>query len=647
MDPSAASSIGDVIRKAAEEILRRSGETGFAVAPALIEVLRPLLVWPYQVGRVLVSDVRDPNQAGLKVAVYTSNKSETLDAPMVPATNIAAAFYCTDVLTVQELRKGYERIGVVKRIEHSSPSAPGTPMNDATLGIIFCIDSEDSLDNVAEAVIGINKEFPSREWPDAVVILKKGAVNYAVQFEGDKIKGDFLLPTITDFPVMPMYVHVVARATGLRSLNWLCGFLFMHLEIFSPGVMLPKRDEVAGPSSTVMNFGGYQFNLQCQLVPVPDEMQSEKGAGLRNLPFRIESQKGELLSHVQFIPWQEGGVIRIVGKLPIEPILMFLGRTVMKGAHIIQQANGRISSALPISRNDFLKALRRFQAQSNMIVKPEQPSWIVSKMGDEGSSSPFIARLYIGVLEIRDRVFDEVKRRNAFDKAYESAMTALSDARATAKQIHDLVHSHISKVATGEAARLRGKAIHVDGIDKELRKHTADFLTSAGRSLKQGMQSVAKDLGLEIGFFFKDAKQFHKGLQKLSATDPDLADYLREARNWAERLNGMRNKLEHEGWTLPRVGYRENSGKIEIVEPEVEGEPVTRFVDSILDRLCCFVEEVTMYGLTRQLDPAIAVAEVPRTERDAAIPKRFRPTLAMGGVPIWKLDYHLNRFDEV
>ncbi len=196
-------------------------------------------------------------------------------------------------------------------------------MNDSTLGIIFCLDSEDSLDRIAEAIIEINRDFPSREWPDAVIILRKGAVNYALQFEGEKIKGDFLLPTTTGFPIMPMYVHVVARATGRSTFNWLCGFLFMHLEIFSPGVKLPKRDEIAGASSIVMNFGGYQFNQQWTLVP---EMHSEKGAGLRNLPFRIESQKGELLSHVLFIPWQEGGVIRIIGKLPVEPILIFLGK---------------------------------------------------------------------------------------------------------------------------------------------------------------------------------------------------------------------------------------------------------------------------------------------------------------------------------
>ncbi len=161
------------------------------------------------------------------------------------------------------------------------------------------------------------------------------------------------------------------------------------------------------------------------------------------------------------------------------------------------------------------------------------------------------------------------------------------------------------------------------------------------------MQSVAKNLSLDVGFLFRDDKQYQKGLVKLSATHPELADYLREARQWAERLNLMRNKVEHEGWTLPRVGYHESSGRIEVIEPEIGGEPVTKFVDFIFDRLCCFVEEVTIYGLARHLDPAIGVAEVPPAARDPAIPKRFHLTLAMGGGQIWKLVYHLSRFDEV
>src|ERR1039458_8455293 len=204
-------------------------------------------------------------------------------------------------------------------------------------------------------------------------------------------------------------------------------------------------------------------------------MRSDKGAGFRNLPFRIESRAGKLLSHVQFIPWQEGGAVRIIGNMPLESVLIFLG-PVMQQAQIIQQENARISSVLPITRNDFLAALKKFQAQSNIIVKPEQPAWIVSKVADEGSSSPFMARLFMTVTHLRDQAFFDKKDRDAFDKPYENALTALSDARTTAKEIRQLLENHRAGVSSGVAARLVGRAIHVDGVDRELRKYTADFV---------------------------------------------------------------------------------------------------------------------------------------------------------------------------
>jgi hypothetical protein len=202
-------------------------------------------------------------------------------------------------------------------------------------------------------------------------------------------------------------------------------------------------------------------------------------------------------------------------------------------------------------------------------------------------------------------------------------------------------------VTNGEAARMSGRIINVDGIDPALRKHTANFVTSLGRSLKQGMQSLAKALGLEIGFFFRDRGQHEKGLAKLALVHPELADYLQEARSWAEKLNLLRNKIEHEGWILPRASYRESSGRIEMLEPLVESEVLSVFVKDMLDRACCFIEEVTVYGLQTRMDPTISVSEIPLAARDPAAPERFRPALALGGEKLWKLAYHATRFDEV
>lgn len=174
-------------------------------------------------------------------AVYTNATKETHDEANVSITaeNVACVFHAAQTLTVEELRTGYRRIGAVKRLKCPAAAAVDYPVSNTPLGVVFCIDSASSLETIAEEMMELNKAVPSSEWPDMVVVLQRGTVNYAIQFEGDRIRGDFLLPNITDFPVMPMYVHLFARGLALHSLNRLCSFLFMHLQVFSPGTKLP------------------------------------------------------------------------------------------------------------------------------------------------------------------------------------------------------------------------------------------------------------------------------------------------------------------------------------------------------------------------------------------------------------------------
>jgi hypothetical protein len=84
-----------------------------------------------------------------------------------------------------------------------------------------------------------------------------------------------------------------------------------------------------------------------------------------------------------------------------------------------------------------------------------------------------------------------------------------------------------------------------------------------------------------------------------------------------------------------------------MIEPEVEGQAVSVFVKHMLDRTCCFIEEVTVYGLRTKMDPTISVSEIPLAARDPAAPERFRPALAQGGEKLWTLAYHTSMFEEV
>ena len=220
-------------------------------------------------------------------------------------------------------------------------------------------------------------------------------------------------------------------------------------------------------------------------------------------------------------------------------------------------------------------------------------------------------------------------------------------ARAASKEIRELTDGHFKEVRDGACVTRRGSTTHIEkSIDPQLRKQTETFLNSAGRALKS-MQAVMRLLGIEIGSLYQKETSFERGIEKLKKTLPELTAYLLATRaRWSERLSNARNALEHEGWTLPRVGYEDRGGILNAIEPRVNGEPVSQFAEKIFERLACFIEELSVHALQRRLMTGISVTELPLSERDSKVPERFRLALATGGRRIWCIHYHENKFDE-
>jgi hypothetical protein len=60
--------------------------------------------------------------------------------------------------------------------------------------------------------------------------------------------------------------------------------------------------------------------------------------------------------------------------------------------------------------------------------------------------------------------------------------------------------------------------------------------------------------------------------------------------------------------------YKENSGQIQTEEPDILSQPVTEFVQYMLDRLSCFTEEVTAFALQTQMPEGISITEQPESK---------------------------------
>jgi len=637
-------SISQIIQKSTQAFIEAVSLPSTNIATIFSSTLNQFLTWPFRIGPVLMTDL-DGKTVNFEVAIYSSSTTASGSPPTkVKADEVACGFHIVKNLGLEELRAGYEKIALMKRLKRKMPEID-YPLNTTPLGIILAVESDISQEKIADRMTDLNKKYPSSEWPDMVVILTRGTINYVMQIHGEPIKGNFLLPSKLGSAILPMYIHMIMHGLGLFSMNKLLGLLFMHLQTFSPGINLPDTNEILKDVSNLgITIGAYQYNLSGQLIPLPYEQRLNQ-AFQEPHPFRIEDTKGNLLSHLYFIFWQDGGVVRLVGKLPLESVLIFLGID-LKHAQIIKLSDGAISSVLPIQKKNFGEMLSRLQRQSNMKIKQEEPKLIVSKIADEGSSSPFMARMFMGIGRLRDVIFNDPTERGKFDETYRFVVDTLMNTRTTSKEIIEMLAEHRRKVSRGEIARLEKHIIHIsENIDNKLRKHVEEFLNSSVRVCKDGMQRLSALLHMDIGFIFQKKSIFEKGIAGLSRTRPELIDYFLETRKWSERLIQIRNDL-HEGWMLPRMGYKESSDGIQIIEPQILGQSVSEFVDYMLDRLCCFVEEISVYSLQTQMPLRISISEITISDRKANMPERFQITFVDSGEPIWKIVYHNSKFEE-
>ncbi len=483
-----------------------------------------------------------------------------------------------------------------------------------------------------------------------IVVLSKGIIiNYAAHFPGEPTSlHDFLPPAegATASYIPPIYLQMVNRPARDFMFNRMCAFLIAHLVIFSPGAKLPNWAELLQDSPKIgITVCGYQYNLSGDIVPVPRQFYNDRY--IAPMPFHIEDREGNLLATLQFLPWQDGGVVWLRGKLPLEGLLVFLGEKGVGHGGIIRRPEAQISYVLPITKTDFGEMLSRIQRQSNMVVRRDTTKLIVEKFLDEGTSSPFIARLFLGILRLADTVFLDHAKKEEFGNVYNSLAMAMLNTRTTAQEITQILYEHTRKLSQGEIGQIHGQVIRIeDPIDRELRRQVESFLNSAVRAIKQGMQDVTKGLHVNIGFLFKKPSTFANGVVELEKSDPHLAEYLRQSREWSERLVDSRNAVEHEGWMLPKIKYSCDSGGICAEEPQISGQQVSEFVNFMMDRLSCFVEEVTAHCLQLRMQSGISITEIPILRRQLEIPLRFQVTLKDGGMPIWVITYHESAFDE-
>ena len=624
-------------------------DPGAPLQEAINRLLRPLI------GSFQATSASIVYGSGNRTDTYSTvvymDGSAGLEA--VPVDNVAAVIDCYELLTIEALRTAYERISAVKSIRKTDSVDSVEGALDMTTSMIIARDSGLTLEQVSSEMGCLNASIPSRHWPDVVAVLSKGIVNYTVHVPGSERSGDFFLPTESTSAKSPspsIYVQKVIRGTGDLTFNKIASLIMCRVAIFQPGIRIPDYKELIKdiPAHGVATET-YQFNLANTLVAMTKEQVI--ASRLPQDTFNIISGR-QRLGSVQYQSWQDGGVFIVRGAFPIDLFLVFLNEIVpglsRTDLQYFRGSDLQVSYVLPINQAQFFDTLSLFESRSsNMSIEKETSKILVQRIGDEGTTSPFVARLMMGVMGLRDAVYDDAAGRRHFDDLYEPVLSGLRSARESCQAIVKQWEEHRARVQSGAVVTMAGRKIHInEHIDSALKRDLESFLNTTVRTMKHSMQVLAEDCGIEIGFLFQKESSFQAGIAKARASDPVLADYLAGTRQWSEPLVLVRNNLEHGTIPSPKVSYIVGSSPVRAEEPQFEGKPIIGFTNEVVDRVCCFVEEMTVFCLMKNLPRSFAITEVLVAERDASSPERFHLTVTPGGRHPWALSVHTRRFNE-
>lgn len=250
---------------------------------------------------------------------------------IVSADAVAAIIEVKSVLNKSQLEEAFAKIEEVKRLKKrpisgmDQKATESTDTTTGTLGIIFGFGSDISLEKLAEHCLDLNEKYESAHRPDIIVVLDVGVINYTARFVGSRNMGDLTVAWDDEFVIPPCYVSLVAREDGAFSLNRLFTHLLSHLARYPRRPSIPPFSVLLeGTTSIFESLGTYQFNTERRLVryePAPATV-SEKNPIIR---IRDKATKKELAT-LTYIPWQDGGVIRKKGELPLMPMLVWFAK---------------------------------------------------------------------------------------------------------------------------------------------------------------------------------------------------------------------------------------------------------------------------------------------------------------------------------
>jgi hypothetical protein len=567
---------------------------------------------------------------------------------IVSADAVAAIMEVKAVLNKSQLEEAFAKIEEVKRLRKlpigdMDQRATGSALTTTgTLGIILGFGSDISLAKLAEHCVELNEKYETAHRPDIIVVLDAGVINYTAQFVGAQDMADLAIASGDEFVIPPCFVHLVAREDGAFSLNRLFTHLLSHLALYPRRPSIPPFSVLLeGTSSIVHGLGVYQFNTERRLVrfEAPPAKFSEQNPIIR---IRDKVSKEELAT-LTYIPWQDGGVIRKRGKIPLIGLLVWFSKG--EPPRAMQVEDTELSMVMKVTRPEFERWPKIIERQSNMTATLEIPPLFESRqIGMEGTGEPFIARIFLGLIDMASSILSP-QDKSAFDERFTGTLNPALELRRSLVSIRKLISDHEGALQKGTIVRqAQVDPVLSERIDNPLRSYTVQFLEMASTIIKN-LPSVMKFFAISIEYMTESEHRFAKGCERYEARFPQLIPYLRKLRPSLLDIDEQFRKMRVEGWNLSNVKYAFSNGVVTMVEPLIGGEPVSIYTERIFSTVALVIEEVVMYGFQSRLMGSMAIAEIPREQRNPINAQRFKRTLR-DTEPSWQLKWTGNGFYE-
>ena len=656
------STIAGLISKAAKKLrddfahvrdtIAHSGEKGGETEDKVREFLNGHLPKRFHATKGFVIDVDNQMSDHQDVIIYDQQSSPVYKYDganqIVSADAVAAIMEVKAVLNKGQLAEAFAKIEEVKRLRKrpisgmDQKATESTLTTTGTLGIILGFGSDISLTKLAEHCVELNEKYETAHRPDMIVLLDVGVINYTVQFVGTRNMGDLAVAADDEFVIPPCYVFLVAREDGAFSLNRLFTHLLSHLALYPRRPSIPPFSVLLeGTSSIVHGLGTYQYNTERRLVRYePPSVTSRKQNPIIRIRDKVSKEE---LATMTYIPWQDGGVIRKKGKIPLIGLLVWF--TKGEPPRTMQVEDAELSMVMKVTRPEFEKWPATIERQSNMTATLEiPPPFEALDLQMEGTGEPFIARIFLGLMEMARNTFPSPDK-DAFDERFSGTLSAALELRKTLVAIRTLIASHKEALQKGTIVRkAQVDPLLMERIDSPLRSHAVRFLEMADAIVKN-LPLTMKFFGINVEHMADREQRFVKDCERNEAKHPELVAYLRKLRPLLLDIVEQYRKLRVEGWNLANVKYTFCDGVVTMVDPSIGGEPLGEYIERVFSILALAIEEVIMYGFQRSMTGSIGIVEIPCNQRDPVNAQRFK-----GGwrasEPIWELTWTGKSFYE-